>query len=177
MNEVKKPRKPLIYYYCIVMLVLLLFNFLAMPWISRQRIQSVDYGTFMDMAAEENLGQVEVQQDENRILFTDKDGNNIYETGMMPDPDLTQRLKDSGAEFEGEVIQQTDPLLSFLLTWVLPIVIFIALGQYMSKKMMDRAGGPNSLMFGKSNAKVYVKSSEGIRFSDVAGEDEAQDSL
>ena len=177
MNEVKKPRKPLIYYYCIVMLVLLLFNFLAMPWISRQRIQSVDYGTFMDMAAEENLGQVEVQQDENRILFTDKDGNNIYETGMMPDPDLTQRLKDSGAEFEGEVIQQTDPLLSFLLTWVLPIVIFIALGQYMSKKMMDRAGGPNSLMFGKSNAKVYVKSSEGIRFSDVAGEDEAKDSL
>ena len=177
MNEVKKPRKPLIYYYCIVMLVLLLFNFLAMPWISRQRIQSVDYGTFMDMAAEKNLGQVEVQQDENRILFTDKDGNNIYETGMMPDPDLTQRLKDSGAEFEGEVIQQTDPLLSFLLTWVLPIVIFIALGQYMSKKMMDRAGGPNSLMFGKSNAKVYVKSSEGIRFSDVAGEDEAKDSL
>ena len=177
MNEVKPPRKPLIYYYVIVLLVLLLFNFLAMPWMSKQQIIEVDYGTFMDMAEEQNLGQVEVQEQENQIVFTDKDNTAIYTTGMMPDPNLTQMLKDSGAQFSGEAIQQTDPILSFLLSWVLPIAIFVALGQYMSRRMMKNMGGPNAMMFGKSNAKVYVKSSEGIKFSDVAGEDEAKDNL
>ena len=177
MQEVKKPKKPLIFYYGIVLLVLLLFNFLAMPWMAQRRVQQVDYGTFIEMAENKDLGQVEVQQQENQILFTNKDNTEIYKTGMMPDPDLTQRLNDSGAEFSGEIIQQTDPLLSFLLTWVLPIVIFVAIGQYMSKKLIKNAGGPNAMMFGKSNAKVYVKSSEGIKFSDVAGEDEAKESL
>ena len=177
MNEVKSPRKPLIYYYVIVLLVLLLFNFLAMPWMAKQQIIQVDYGTFMDMAEEQNLGQVEVQEQENQIVFTDKDNTAIYTTGMMPDPNLTQMLKDSGAQFSGEAIQQTDPILSFLLSWVLPIAIFVALGQYMSRRMMKNMGGPNAMMFGKSNAKVYVKSSEGIKFSDVAGEDEAKDNL
>ena len=172
MNEVKRPRKPLIYYYTIVLLVLLLFNFLAMPWLTQRQVQQVDYGTFLEMAENKELGQVEVQQQENQILFTNKDNTTIYKTGMMPDPDLTQRLADSGAQFSGEIIEQMSPLLSFLLTWVLPIVIFIGIRQYMSKKLMQRAGGPNSMAFGmgKSNAKVYVKSSEGIKFSDVAGE-------
>ena len=177
MHEVKTPKKPLIYYYVIVLLVLMLFNFLAMPWLSRQQIVHVDYGTFLDMARAQNLGRVEVQEAENQIVFTDKNETTVYRTGMVPDPNLTQTLDDSGASFEGEIIQQTDPLLSFLLSWVLPIVIFVLLGQYMSKRMMNNMGGPNALMFGKSNAKVYVKSSEGIKFSDVAGEDEAKDSL
>ena len=179
MNEVKRPRKPLIYYYTIVLLVLLLFNFLAMPWLTQRQVQQVDYGTFLEMAENKELGQVEVQQQENQILFTNKDNTTIYKTGMMPDPDLTQRLADSGAQFSGEIIEQMSPLLSFLLTWVLPIVIFIGIGQYMSKKLMQRAGGANSMAFGmgKSNAKVYVKSSEGIKFSDVAGEDEAKENL
>ena len=179
MNEVKRPRKPLIYYYTIVLLVLLLFNFLAMPWLTQRQVQQVDYGTFLEMAENKELGQVEVQQQENQILFTNKENTAIYKTGMMPDPDLTQRLADSGAQFSGEIIEQMSPLLSFLLTWVLPIVIFIGIGQYMSKKLMQRAGGPNSMAFGmgKSNAKVYVKSSEGIKFSDVAGEDEAKENL
>ena len=177
MNEVKRPKKPLIYYYSIVVLILLLFNFLAMPWIAQRQVREIDYGTFMDMAENHELGQVEVDQQENQIIFTNKDGTAIYKTGMIPDPDLKQMLRDSGAQFEGEIIQQTDPLLSFLLTWVLPIVIFVAIGQYMSNRMMKNAGGPNAMMFGKSNAKVYVKSSVGIRFSDVAGEDEAKDSL
>lgn len=177
MNEVKKPRKPLIYYYVIVLLVLLLFNFLAMPWIMQRQVKQVDYGTFLEMAENQELGQVEVQQQENQILFTDKDNTTVYKTGMMPDPDLTQRLTDSGAEFSGEIIEQMSPLLSFLLTWVLPIVIFIVIGQLMYKRMMKNAGGPNAMMFGKSNAKVYVKSSEGIQFSDVAGEDEANENL
>ena len=179
MNEVKRPKKPLIYYYTIVLLVLLLFNFLAMPWLTQRQVQQVDYGTFLEMAENKELGQVEVQQQENQILFTNKDNTTIYKTGMMPDPDLTQRLADSGAQFSGEIIEQMSPLLSFLLTWVLPIVIFIGIGQYMSKKLMQRAGGPNSMAFGmgKSNAKVYVKSSEGIKFSDVAGEDEAKENL
>ena len=139
----------------------------------------MDYGTFLEMAENKELGQVEVQQQENQILFTNKENTAIYKTGMMPDPDLTQRLADSGAQFSGEIIEQMSPLLSFLLTWVLPIVIFIGIGQYMSKKLMQRAGGPNSMAFGmgKSNAKVYVKSSEGIKFSDVAGEDEAKENL
>ena len=179
MNEVKTPKKPLIYYYAIMLLILLLFNFLAMPWIAQRQIQEVDYGTFMQMARDKEIGQVEVQKTENQILFTDKDETAIYKTGMMPDPDLTQRLFDSGAKFSGEIIQQTDPLLSVLLNWVMPIVVFVALGQYLSKRMMNKMGGPNSMMFGmgKSNAKVYVKSSEGIKFSDVAGEDEAKESL
>ena len=167
----------MVYYYSIVVLILLLFNFLAMPWIAQRQVREVDYGTFMDMAENHELGQVEVDQQENQIIFTNKEGTAIYKTGMIPDPDLKQMLRDSGAQFEGEIIQQTDPLLSFLLTWVLPIVIFVAIGQYMSNRMMKNAGGPNAMMFGKSNAKVYVKSSVGIRFSDVAGEDEAKDSL
>ena len=179
MNEVKTPKKPLIYYYAIMMLILLLFNFLAMPWIAQRQIREVDYGTFMQMAEDKEIGQVEVQETENQIVFTDKDETTVYKTGMMPDPNLTQMLKDSGAKFSGEIIQQTDPLLSILLNWVLPIVVFVALGQYISKRMMNKMGGPNSMMFGmgKSNAKVYVKSSEGIKFSDVAGEDEAKENL
>ena len=177
MNEVKKPKKPLIFYYVLVLLILLLFNFLAMPWLMQRQVQQVDYGTFLEMAVNKELGQVEVQQQTNQILFTNKDNTVIYKTGMMPDPDLTQRLTDSGAVFSGEIIEQADPLLSFLLTWVLPLVIFVAIGQWMYKRMMKNAGGPNTMMFGKSNAKVYVKSSEGIHFADVAGEEEAKESL
>ncbi len=179
MQEVKKPKKPLIFYYVVVVLILFLFNFLAMPWIARRQIQEVDYGTFMSMIEEKNIGQVEVQEQENQILFTDKDRTTVYRTGMMPDLDLTQRLYDAGASFSGEIIQQTDPLFSFLLSWILPIIIFVAIGQYISRKLMKNAGGPNAMMFGmgKSNAKVYVKSSEGIKFEDVAGEDEAKENL
>ncbi|MBS5725356.1 MAG: ATP-dependent zinc metalloprotease FtsH [Clostridiales bacterium] len=179
MNEVKKPKKPLIFYYGVALLALLLFNFLAMPWLMQRQVQEVDYGTFMSMTENGEIGQVEIQAEDNQILFTDKDNTTIYKTGMLDDPDLTQRLYDSGAKFSGEIIEQMSPLLSFLLTWVLPIAIFIGIGQYMSKKLMERAGGPNSMAFGmgKSNAKVYVKSSEGIKFSDVAGEDEAKESL
>lgn len=177
MNEVKSPRKPLIYYYGVVMLVLMLFNFLAMPWLAQRQIREVDYGTFMQMTENQEIGRVEVQ--ENQILFTDKEDTQIYKTGLMNDPDLIYRLKDSGAVFAGEIVDQMSPFLSFLLSWVLPIAIFAGLGQLMSRKMMEKAGGPNSMMFGmgKSNAKVYVKSSEGIRFSDVAGEDEAKENL
>ena len=177
MQEVRKPKKPLIFYYGVVLLILLLFNFLAMPWLAQRQVQQVDYGTFIEMADNQELGRVEVQQQDNQILFTNKDNTAIYKTGMMPDPDLTQRLKDSGAKFSGEIIEQANPIISFLVSWVLPIVIFVAIGQYMSKKMMERAGGPNAMAFGKSNAKVYVKSSQGIKFSDVAGEDEAKESL
>ncbi len=179
MQEVKKPKKPLIFYYVVVLLILMLINFLAVPWIAQRRIKSVDYGTFMEMTEQKEIGQVQVQEQENQIIFTDKDNTAVYKTGMMPDPELTERLYEAGAQFEGEIIQQTDPLLAFLLSWVVPIVIFVALGQYMSKKMMKNAGGPNAMMFGmgKSNAKVYVKSSEGIRFADVAGEDEAKENL
>ena len=179
MQEVKKPKKPLIFYYVVVVLILFLFNFLAMPWMARRQIQEVDYGTFMSMIEEKNIGQVEVQEQENQILFTDKDRTTVYRTGMMPDVDLTQRLYDAGASFSGEIIQQTDPLLSFLLSWILPIIIFVAIGQYISRKLMKNAGGPNAMMFGmgKSSARVYVKSSEGIKFEDVAGEDEAKENL
>lgn len=177
MQEVQRPKKPLIFYYGIVLLILLLFNFLAMPWLAQRQIKQVDYGTFIDMAKNHQLGLVEVQQEDNMILFTDKDQTAVYKTGMMPDPDLTERLDESGAVFSGEIIEQANPIISFLLSWVLPIFVFIAIGQYMSKKLMERAGGPNAMAFGKSNAKVYVKSSEGIKFSDVAGEDEAKDSL
>lgn len=177
MNEVKSPRKPLIYYYGVVILVLMLFNFLAMPWLAQRQIREVDYGTFMQMTENQEIGRVEVQ--ENQILFTDKEDTQIYKTGLMNDSDLIYRLKDSGAVFAGEIVEQMSPFLSFLLSWVLPIAIFAGLGQLMSRKMMEKAGGPNSMMFGmgKSNAKVYVKSSEGIRFSDVAGEDEAKENL
>ena len=179
MQEVKKPRKPLIYYYAIVILILLLFNFLAMPWIAERQIREVDYGTFISMTEEKQIGQVEIQAQENQILFTDRDETAIYKTGMVNDPDLTQRLYESGAKFSGEIIEQASPLVSFLVSWVLPIVIFVGIGEYMSRKLMKKAGGANSMAFGlgKSSAKVYVKSSAGIKFSDVAGEEEAKDSL
>ena len=179
MNEVKKPRKPLIYYYTIVLIAIILFNFLAMPLISGTRVKEVDYGTFITMTENKEVGKVEIQAQENQIIFTDKDEKQVYKTGMVDDPDLTQRLFDSGAKFSGEIIEQMSPLLNIFLTWILPILIFIAIGQFMYKKLMEKAGGPNSMAFGmgKSNAKVYVKSSEGIKFSDVAGEDEAKESL
>ena len=177
MNEVKRPKKPLIYYYCVVMLILMLFNFLAMPWMMERQIKEVDYGTFMSMTEEKNIGQVDIQN--NQIVFTDKEGKQIYKTGLMEDPSRTERLYEAGAVFSSEIVEETSPLLSFLLSWILPIVVFIGLGQYMSKKLMDRAGGPNSMSFnmGKSNAKVYVQSSDGIKFSDVEGVDEAEESL
>lgn len=179
MHEVKKPRKPLIYYYVIVLMVLVLFNFLFMPWVAERQIKEVGYEKFMQMTEEEDIGRVEIDQEENQITFTDKDETAIYKTGMVDDPDLTERLYDAGAEFSGQIIEQTSPWVVFLLNWILPVLIFVGIGQYMSKKMMDRAGGKNSMMFGmgKSNAKVYVKSSKGIRFSDVAGEDEAKENL
>ena len=169
----------MIYYYVIVLLVLMLFNFLAMPWMLQRQVREVDYGTFISMTEEKQVGQVEIQAECNQIIFTDKDNTAVYKAAMVDDPDLTARLYNSGAKFSGQIIEQMSPILSFLLTWVLPIVIFIGIGQWMSKKMMDRAGGPNSMAFGmgKSNAKIYVKSSEGIRFSDVAGEDEAKENL
>ncbi len=178
MNEVKTPKKPLIYYYTIAMLVLLLMNLLVTPLLQQMRIKEVDYGTFMSMTENKEIGKVEIE--ENRILFTDKDGKAIYQTGLMDDPGRTERLYASGAEFSSEIVQEMSPLLSFLLTWILPIVIFMALGQFMAKKLMDKAGGGGaSMMFnmGKSNAKVYVKSSDGIKFDDVAGEDEAKENL
>ena len=178
MNEVKTPKKPLIYYYTIAMLILLLMNLLVTPLLQQMRIKEVDYGTFMTMTENKEIGEVEIE--ENRILFTDKDGKTIYQTGLMDDPGRTERLYASGAKFSSEIVQEMSPLLSFLLTWILPIVIFMALGQFMAKKLMDKAGGGGaSMMFnmGKSNAKVYVKSSDGIKFDDVAGEDEAKENL
>lgn len=179
MNEVKKPRKPLIYYYTIVLIAIILFNFLAMPLISGARVKEVDYGTFITMTQNKEVGKVEIQAQENQIVFTDKDEKQVYKTGMVDDPDLTKRLYDSGAQFSGEIIEQMSPLLNIFLTWILPILIFVGIGQFMYKKLMEKAGGPNSMAFGlgKSNAKVYVKSSEGIKFADVAGEDEAKESL
>ena len=177
MQEVQKPKKPLIFYYGIVLVVLMLVNFFAMPWFLQRQVREVDYSTFMEMAENQELGQVEVQQQDQQIIFTNKDNTAIFKTGMMPDPDLTQRLADSGAKFSGESIEQANPIISILVSWVLPVIIFVAIGQFMSRKLMQRAGGPNAMMFGKSNAKVYVKSSEGIKFSDVAGEDEAKESL
>ena len=177
MKEVKPPRKPLFYYYGIALVVLLLINFLLVPLVARHAVQEVDYGTFMTMTENKEIGKVEVE--DNQIIFTNKDGSNIYKTGPMNDPDLTQRLYDAGAEFTRDIVEQTSPLLSVVLTWVLPIVLFIAVGQLMAKKLTDRAGGPGSMMFGagKSNAKIYVQSSQGIRFADVAGEDEAKENL
>ena len=177
MKEVKPPKKPLIYYYGVALVVLLLINFLLVPLVARHAVQEVDYGTFMTMTENKEIGKVEVE--DNQIIFTNKDGSKIYKTGPMNDPDLTQRLYDAGAEFTRDIVEQTSPLLSFVLTWILPIIIFIAIGQLMTKKLTDRAGGPGSMMFGagKSNAKIYVQSTQGIHFSDVAGEDEAKENL
>ena len=177
MKEVKPPKKPLIYYYGVALVVLLLINFLLVPLVARHAVQEVDYGTFMTMTENKEIGQVEVE--DNQIIFTNKDGSKVYKTGPMNDPDLTQRLYDAGAEFTRDIVEETSPLLSFVLTWILPIIIFIAIGQLMTKKLTDRAGGPGSMMFGagKSNAKIYVQSTQGIHFSDVAGEDEAKENL
>lgn len=177
MQEIKKPKKPIYYYYGIVMLALLLFNFLLMPWAAQRSVEEVGYNQFMDMTEDHEIGRVEIE--ENQILFTDKDEEHVYKTGVMEDPELVDRLHEADVEFTSEIIEQMSPLTSFLLSWVLPIVIFIALGQYMSSRLMKNAGGKNSMMFGmgKSNAKIYVKSSDGIKFSDVAGEDEAKENL
>lgn len=177
MNEVKKPKRPLIFYYAIVLGILLLFNLFAMPNFLGRQVTEVDYGTFMSMTAEKNIGRVEVR--DNKILFTDKAEKNIYETGVMDDPGLTERLHAAGAVFSKEIIEEASPIISFLLSWILPIAIFMILGNFLSKQMTKKMGGTNSMMFnmGKSNAKVYVKSSDGIKFSDVAGEDEAKELL
>ena len=178
MNEVKSPKKPLLYYYFVAMLLVMLFNFIAMPWISEHQIKDVDYNTFVTMTEQGEVGRVEIQEQSNRILFTSSDEKTVYKTAMVPDDGLVQRLLDAGVSTTGEEIEQTSTLVS-ILAWVLPIIIFVALGQFMSRKMMEKMGGGNSMMFnmGKSNAKVYVKSAEGIRFSDVAGEDEAKENL
>ena len=179
MNEVKSPKKPLLYYYFVAMLLVMLFNFIAMPWISEHQIKDVDYNTFVTMTEQGEVGRVEIQEQSNRILFTSSDEKTVYKTAMVPDDGLVQRLLDAGVSTTGEEIEQTSTLVS-ILAWVLPIIIFVALGQYMSRKMMEKmGGGGNSMMFnmGKSNAKVYVKSAEGIKFDDVAGEDEAKENL
>ena len=178
MNEVKSPKKPLLYYYVVALLVVMLFNFIAMPWMAEHQIKEVDYNTFVTMAEQGEVGKVEIQQQDNRILFTSADEKTVYKTAMVPDDGLVQRLLDAGVSTTGTEIEQTSTLVS-ILAWVLPIIIFVALGQFMSRKMMEKMGGGNSMMFnmGKSNAKVYVKSAEGIRFSDVAGEDEAKENL
>ena len=178
MREVKTPKKPLIYYYALALLILSLLNFFVMPWLAEKQVKEVDYGTFMTMTEDKDVGQVEVQ--ENQIVFTNKDNTKIYKTGVMNDPDLIERLHASGAQFSSEIVEQMSPFLSALLTWVLPGIIFIVLGQFMARKLMDKAGGgAASMMFGKgdSGAKIYVQSTEGIRFDDVAGEDEAKENL
>ncbi len=177
MKEVKSPKKPLVYYYGIVLLVLLVFNLIVSPLLLQTQVTETDYGTFMKMIEDQQIGEVQVE--DNQILFTDKDEQKVYKTGVMDDPNLTERLYKSGAKFSKDIDQTTSPLMNFLITVVLPLVIFIGLGQYMSKKLLEQAGGKNSMMFGmgKSNAKVYVQSSDGIRFSDVAGEDEAKENL
>ena len=178
MREVKTPKKPLIYYYALALLILSLLNFFVMPWLAEKQVKEVDYGTFMTMTEDKDVGQVEVQ--ENQIVFTNKDNTKIYKTGVMNDPDLIERLHASGAQFSSEIVEQMSPFLSALLTWVLPGIIFIVLGQFLARKMMDKAGGgAASMMFGKgdSGAKIYVQSTEGIRFDDVAGEDEAKENL
>ena len=179
MNEVHSPKKPLIFYYMVAMLLVMLFNFIAMPWLSQYQIQEVDYNTFVSMTEKGEIGRAEIQEADNRILFTSKDEKNIYKTAMIStDSQLVQRLLDAGVSTSGEEIEQTSLLMN-ILSWVAPILIFIALGQFMSRKLMQKMGGGNSMMFnmGKTNAKVYVKSAEGIRFDDVAGEDEAKENL
>ena len=178
MKEVKTPRKPLAIYYAIVLLVLLILNFVLVPWMTERQVKEVDYGTFMSMTEEKNIGRVDIES--NQIIFTDKEDTQVYKTGLMNDPNLTERLYDAGATFSSQIVEQGSPVLSFLIWFVLPIVLFTALGNYMNKKLMDKMGGPNSMMFGgmgKSNAKVYVQSTEGIHFADVAGEDEAKENL
>ena len=178
MKEVKSPKKPLAYYYVIIVSILLLFNLFFAPSLMRRQVQEVDYGTFMSMIDEKNIGKVEVEDSE--ILFTDKDETKIYTTGAMNDPTLTQRLYDCGAQFTKEVQKTTSPLLGYFITGILPLLIFIGIGQYMGKKLMEQAGGKNAMSFGapgRSNARVYVQSTKGIRFSDVAGEDEAKENL
>ena len=179
MNEVHSPKKPLIFYYMVAMLLVMLFNFIAMPWLSQYQIQEVDYNTFVSMTEKGEIGRAEIQEADNRILFTSKDEKTIYKTAMIStDSQLVQRLLEAGVSTSGEEIEQTSLLMN-ILSWVAPILIFIALGQFMSRKLMQKMGGGNSMMFnmGKSNAKVYVKSAEGIRFDDVAGEDEAKENL
>ena len=178
MNEVKSPKKPLMYYYTIVLILLLVFNFVAMPWISEHQIKEVDYNTFIEMVDKGQVSAVEIQQQNNRILFQGNDNSKIYKTAMLPDNDLVSHLLDANVSTTGEEIEQTSALVS-ILAWVLPIILFVALGQFMSRKMMEKMGGGNSMMFnmGKSNARVYVKSAEGIKFADVAGEDEAKENL
>ena len=177
MKEVKTPKKPLAYYYGIVLIVLIVFNLVVTPILMEHQVKETDYGTFMSMIEKKNIGEVEVE--DNQIIFTDKDQKNIYKTGLMNDPNLTDRLYECGAVFAKDIDKQMSPIISFLLTGVLPLILFIALGNYMAKKLMEHAGGKNSMAFGmgKSNAKIYVQSSEGIRFSDVAGEDEAKENL
>ena len=179
MNEVKSPKKPLIYYYLAAILLVVLFNMLAMPWLAEHQIQEVDYNTFVSMTEKKEIGKVEIQQQSNRILFTDKDEKTIYKTAIVPDDDMVQRLLDAGISTTGEEIEQTS-LLTDILCWVLPLVLFIAIGQLVSRSLMKKmGGGSNSLMFnmGRSDAKIYVKSAEGIKFDDVAGEDEAKENL
>ena len=178
MNEVKSPKKPLMYYYTIVLILLLVFNFVAMPWISEHQIKEVDYNTFINMVDNGEVSTVEIQQQNNRILFQGNDNRKIYKTAMLPDNDLVSHLLDANVSTTGEEIEQTSALVS-ILAWVLPIILFVAIGQLMSRKMMEKMGGGNSMMFnmGKSNARVYVKSAEGIKFADVAGEDEAKENL
>ena len=179
MKEVKPSRKPLAIYYAIVLLVLLVINLVVMPWLAERQVQEVDYGTFMSMTEQENIGKVDIQS--NQIIFTDKDNKQIYKTGLMNDPGLTERLYGAGAQFSSEIVEQGSPVLSFLLWFVLPILLFSFIGNQMNKKLMEKAGGgPGAMMFGgagKSNAKVYVQSTHGIRFADVAGEDEAKENL
>ena len=179
MKEVKPSKKPLAIYYAIVLLVLLVINLVVMPWLAERQVQEVDYGTFMSMTEQENIGKVDIQS--NQLIFTDKDNKQIYKTGLMNDPSLTERLYDAGAQFSSEIVEQGSPVLSFLLWFVLPILLFSFIGNQMNKKLMEKAGGgPGSMMFGgagKSNAKVYVQSTHGIRFADVAGEDEAKENL
>ncbi len=179
MNEVQTPKKPLIYYYSVVLLLLMLFNMLVMPWFAQRQVQEVDYGTFITMTEEGQVARAEIQEQENQIIFTDTQGRTVYKTGMVPDPTLTERLHEAGVQFYGEIIHPTSPLVSIFFSLILPLLFFIGLGQYFARKLTQRAVGENSMMFGlgKSNAKVYVKSSEGIKFSDVAGEDEAKENL
>ena len=179
MEQVKRPKKPLMFYYTIVLIILILFNIIAMPYIKEKQIKDVDYGTFISMTEKKEIKKVELQQQDNTILFTGKDGKTIYKTAMVNDPDLTKRLYEADVSFYGEEIDQSSPILVNILSWVLPILFFVALGEYISRKLMKRAGGKNAMSFGmgKSSAKIYVKSSEGIRFRDVAGEDEAKENL
>ena len=179
MEQVKRPKKPLMFYYTIVLIILILFNIIAMPYIKEKQIKDVDYGTFISMTEKKEIKKVELQQQDNTILFTGKDGKTIYKTAMVNDPDLTKRLYEADVSFYGEEIDRSSPILVNILSWVLPILFFVALGEYMSRKLMKRAGGKNAMSFGmgKSSAKIYVKSSEGIRFRDVAGEDEAKENL